>query len=124
MEISAPRQLVLKKLREEFPDPQIGKEALTLLDTYGTESWHREKDRVHLALLKLSAGSLEELRRSVESAKSDFRNVLVGAEYPEEFVASSKTSPQEMKAIRARDRAQYEVWMNSHGSTSGRSEDV
>ena len=114
MELRHSRQVVLGKLGDEFPDPQVAEEARLILDTYGTETWHRERDRVHLALLKLSGGSLEELRRGVECAKSDFRNVLVGAEYPEEFVASTKTSAEEMKAIRTRDRAQYELWLNSH----------
>ena len=52
-----------------------------MLDEYGGETWQREPHRVRLAVLKLAAGSMERLRREVESAKRDYRDVLAPAEY-------------------------------------------
>lgn len=105
--------LVLKKARDCFPDAAA--EAMTILDGYGTQSWHCERDRVQLAILKQCNADLARLRQLTELAGKDYRDALVGAEYPEEFSASSTASPEEMAAIRARDRAQYEAWIESDG---------
>ena len=73
---------------------------------------------MHVAILKLSNGSLDELRAMTTAAKTDFRDVLLWAEYPEEARARwsvrsdlSETERRELAAIRARDRAQYEAWL-------------
>jgi hypothetical protein len=111
MPLEPSRNLVLKKLHHRFPDPSKAEEALAILDCYGTESWHRERDRVQLALLKVSDGDIEKLRSYTRGAQSDYRDILVQAEFPEEWQASSKTPPAEMAAIRKRDREQYEAWL-------------
>jgi hypothetical protein len=116
MPLEPSRNLVLKKLRDSFPDPTKAAEALSVLDTYGTEAWHREKERVQLALLKISEGDVEKLRLYTRGAQFDYRDTLVPAEYPEEWQASSKTPPAEMAAIRKRDREQYEAWLQSGGA--------
>jgi hypothetical protein len=110
------RNLVLKKLRDCFPDAAKAEEALAILDTYGTESWHREKDRVQLALLKISDGDLEKLSLYTRGAQSDYRDTLVSAEFYEESQASSKTPSAEMKVIRKRDQENYEAWLRSSGA--------
>jgi hypothetical protein len=116
MSLQPSRNLVLKKLRDCFPDPAAADEALAILETYGTERWHRERDRVHLALLKISEGDLEKLRLYTRGAQTDYRDTLVPAEYPEQWQASSKTLPAEMAAIQKRDREQYEAWLQSGGT--------
>lgn len=107
------RELVLQKLHDTFPNPQTAHEALALLDTYGTKSWHYERERVQLACLKQSNGDLDRLRLFVELADKDFRDALVGAEYPEGFPISSEISQEEKLAIQKRDREQYEAWLRS-----------
>ena len=57
---------------------------LELLDSYGVEPYERERERVQVAILKLSAGSEEKVREYVAVAKRDYRDVLFWAEYPEE----------------------------------------
>ena len=57
---------------------------LELLDDYGVESYERERERVQLAILKLSEGKEEKLGEFVAVAKRDYRDVLFWAEYPEE----------------------------------------
>jgi hypothetical protein len=44
-----------------------------------TAAQHRERDRVHLAVLKLSAGNVMELARALDIARIDWRDTLVGA---------------------------------------------
>jgi hypothetical protein len=43
------------------------------------ESHRRERDRVHLATLKLANGSFEQFARHLAAAASDWRDVLVAA---------------------------------------------
>src|SRR5579863_4369624 len=99
MLLTPSRDLVLRKLHDCFPDPRTAADALALLDIYGSQSWHRERERVQLAVLKQCEGSLVRLRELVGLSGRDYRDVLIGAVYPEEFVASSKTPDSEMAAI-------------------------
>ena len=57
---------------------------LELLDSYGVEPYEQERERVQLAILKLSGGSEEKLREFVAVAKRDSRDVLFWAENPDE----------------------------------------
>jgi hypothetical protein len=66
--------------RRDFAPAQAD-EVLALLNTYGAESWQREAPRVRAAILKLADGDIEHLRRELDVAKRDYRDVLVGAEY-------------------------------------------
>jgi hypothetical protein len=92
-------------------------EARAVLLEYGTQAYHRERERVRLAIIMLSGGSLEELRRMTSAAQTDYRDVLMWAEHPEEGRALwslrrdlSPAERQELASIRARDRKQYEGW--------------
>ena len=105
---------VLNKIKKMWPeaDPQ---EILDLLNEYGTKSWETGRERVQLAILKLSRGEQDSLPELVKMAKKDWRDVLAYAEYPEEM----KTHPVEMRdmpekdaqTIRKRDKQQYEKWL-------------
>jgi hypothetical protein len=70
---------------------------LELLDTYGVESYEHERERVQLAILKLSEGNEEKLREFAAIAKRDYRDVLFWAEYPEE---SRLNTPEKKERIR------------------------
>ena len=75
----------------------VTKRMLELLDTYGVESYERERERVQLAILKLSEGNEEKLREFVAVAKRDYRDVLFWAEYPEE---SRLDTPEKRERVR------------------------
>jgi hypothetical protein len=65
-------------------DAEFGEEgetALRVLITYGHEAHEREPDRVRRAILTLSQGDLGRLRHFAERASSDYRDVLMWAEY-------------------------------------------
>ena len=48
----------------------------SILDTYGSREYDRERERVQLAIVALSAGSEEKLRYFVDVAMTDYRDVL------------------------------------------------
>src|SRR2546430_10474405 len=77
------RDEVVAAVQGSFPDSSRTR-VLELLDGYGVESYERERERVQLAILKLSNGSEERLREFVAVAKRDYRDVLFWAENPEE----------------------------------------
>ena len=70
---------------------------LETLDNYGVEFYERERERVQLAILKLSEGHEEKLREFVAVAKRDYRDVLLWAEYPEE---SKLDTPEKRARVR------------------------
>ena len=110
------RALVLRKLYACFTDADLAGAALDLLDSYGVEAYQREPERVQLAILKLSDGDIEQLRRYVEIAQQDYRDVLAWAEYPEQMrtSASQYNSPATViRAIEDRDRQQYLQWLQA-----------
>jgi hypothetical protein len=64
-------------IKKYFSEEQIP-EVLDILSGYGTESWHREEDRVKRDIIIISAGSMEKLKAKVMLAKNDYRYVLIG----------------------------------------------
>ena len=70
---------------------------LELLDSYGVEPYERDRARVQVAILKISAGSEEKVREYVAVAKRDYRDVLFWAEYPEE---SKLDTPEKRQRVR------------------------
>jgi hypothetical protein len=62
-----------------FSEEQIP-EVLDILNEYGTESWHREEERVKRDLIIISRGSMEKLKATLILAKNDYRDVLIGEE--------------------------------------------
>jgi hypothetical protein len=108
------RDLVLTKIRHAFPshDPS---EIMAILDRYGAQPHDYERERVQLAVLKLSEGSIDRLEEFVSAARGDYRDVLAWAEYPEEFrLPIYDSNDKRVQDARRRDREQYLAWL--HGS--------
>ena len=87
---------VLAAIQKVFPKSSWSR-VLELLDTYGVESYERERERVQLAILKLSEGNEEKLREFVAVAKRDYRDVLFWAENPDE---AKLDTPEKRERIR------------------------
>jgi hypothetical protein len=106
------RDLVIAKAKQCFPNEDQEK-IMGILDLYGKEPHERELERAQIAILKFSGGDLESLRAHVETAKSDFRDVLAYAEYPEEMSKHTWkiSDKEEVEMIRERDRQQYIDWL-------------
>ena len=90
------REKVVAAIRKTFAETSHSR-VLELLDTYGVESYERERERVQLAILKLSEGNEEKLREFVAVAKRDYRDVLFWAENPEE---AKLDTPEKRKRFR------------------------
>lgn len=73
------REVVEAKVKVLFPN-YAPAHILQLLDTVVPSFWGPE--RLQLALLKLSKGDVEQLRRYVGTPKRDFMNLIGRAEYP------------------------------------------
>ena len=100
-------------VRRDFPADRVDEVHARLID-YGSEEWHPEIDRVRLAVLKLAAGNLEELRMHLGIAKIDFRDVLSAAEYPlytKKWFHIDKLPPDERQQIIDADWKQYQAWL-------------
>jgi hypothetical protein len=85
------------------------------LDRYGTEPHEREINRVRMAILKLlSEEGLHLARHYVDQAKMDYREILVGAEYPAQMSARSNISAEERERLVANDAKQYAEWLERY----------
>src|SRR2546430_15498999 len=90
------RDDVVAAVEATFPKESWAR-VLESLDNYGVESYERERERVQLAILKLSKGNEEKLREFVAVAKRDYRDVLFWAEHPEE---SRLDTPEKRERVR------------------------
>jgi hypothetical protein len=79
----------------------------------------KEVERVQLAILKLSNGKFDQIRRFVSEANGDYRDVIAPAEYPRlnalGFVGVEKLSQLERKQLSEDDWRDYQEWF-SRGS--------
>lgn len=104
-----------RKLSELFPNEGLRDAARSALRRYGRESWHKEGDRVRLAILKLAGTDLTAINKRVDEANVDYRDSLAAAEYPAYSLLSPGIDPLDPAAQRAieSDRRQYLEWLGS-----------
>ena len=90
------RESVVAAIRASFPraDPRV---ILALLDEYGVEPYQRERDRVQLAIVNLSAGDEAKLRYFLDVAKQDYRDVLFWSDNPDE---AKIDTPEKKRRVR------------------------
>jgi hypothetical protein len=98
-------------VRRDFPAERVAALLALLRDS---EANSGISPRVQLAALKLAAGSEHKLDLHLEAAKSDYRNLLVAAEYPEYGrigLRIQKMRANEKREIIERDWRHYEEWL-------------
>src|SRR5881398_3047003 len=95
---------VVAVVQKTFPESNW-ENVIQLLDEYGVEPYERERERVQLAILKLSEGNEEKLREFVAVAKRDYRDVLFWAENPEE---AKLDTPEKRERIKERMKKMFE----------------
>jgi hypothetical protein len=96
--VNCTRQEVVAAVEAAFPESNCAR-VLELLDSYGVEPYERERERVQLAVLKLSEGNEEKVREFVTVAKRDYRDVLFWAEYPEEAKLDTPEKRERIKKM-------------------------
>ena len=111
---------VERRVERQWPREEDRRRVREALSSYGRESYEREADRVRLAILKISDGDVESVLTNVTTAKRDFRDVLLWAEYPGEARATwswradlLQVDRDRLAEIRRIDREQYEAWLRS-----------
>ncbi len=92
------RDEVVVVVQKSFPESAQAR-VLEVLDTYGVESYERERERVQIAILKLSEGNEEKLREFVAIAKRDYRDVLFWAENPDEAKLDTPEKRERIKKM-------------------------
>ncbi len=101
-------------VRRDFPESHYDA-VLEILHEYGSEKWHRDGWRVKAAVLKIANGKLHELRIAMDTAKRDYRDVLLAAEYPEygrqTLYSARAFGRAEPDQVIDRDWDQYKAWL-------------
>ncbi|MBS1773468.1 MAG: hypothetical protein JST82_11470 [Bacteroidetes bacterium] len=101
-------------IKRDFPK-FIPSEIINILSLYISES-NKGKNRVYASIIKLSNGDIELLKKYVDVAKNDDRDVLAQAEYPQysEYLWAFFDSPkgQKKEDILSADWTQYQDWFN------------
>ncbi|MDA9317121.1 hypothetical protein N9Q58_04315 [Polaribacter sp.] len=72
-------------------------------------------NRIYAAILKLSNGNIELIKKYVEQANSDYRDIIALAEYPNysKYDFDENLSKEKEKQLIDSDWKQYEIWLNS-----------
>jgi hypothetical protein len=96
--MSVSRDEVVAVVQKSFPEDAYAR-VLELLDSYGVESYERERERVQLAILKLSEGNEEKLREFVAVAKRDYRDILFWADNPDEAKLDTPEKRERLKKM-------------------------
>jgi hypothetical protein len=88
-------------------------ETENILQLYKSES-ESGRNRVFASILKLSNGDLELLKKFVEKAKYDFRDIISLSEYPSytEHAFGNDLSEQKKKQLIEDDWSQYKYWFD------------
>ncbi len=101
---------VLRVIKRDFPDCE-SEDIIGMLGKYTA----KEPSRVHLAALKLSEGHIEKLRRYIQVAILDFRDVISPAEYPKfhdvGFGSLNQLNEKEIEKMKKADWNQYQEWL-------------
>jgi hypothetical protein len=113
---------VRQLLEALWPDTEARRQVSEALATYGLETYEQERERVQIAILKISDGVVAKVISTLEVAKCDYRDVLMWAEYPREGRSTWRLRPNltqeekdRIKEIRRTDRQEYEDWLKKFG---------
>ena len=104
---------ILPRLMEKmFPGEEERELVYNILSQYGHEGFHREVDRVKVAILKLAGKSPERVRYFTLMACRDYRDVLSAAEYPNQTGKHylKDKDPARYGELVEEDEKQYQAW--------------
>lgn len=106
-------EIVLKKIHQVFPGRK-SQEILSILEAYGIEPHETGRVRVYLAILKLcDEERLSDPSHYVKAAKTDFRDILAWAEYPNKMKFGPTRDPVKSAELTKKDQEQYNAWLRA-----------
>jgi len=102
-----------KVLEKLFPDPLLRGSVVAILGAYGRKDNHREAPRVHLGILRLSGSDVESIKSWTSLACSDYRDLLVEAEYRRSFGKDKlkERDPEKYAGLEQKERDEYRQWL-------------
>ena len=108
---------VKRIVERDFPQLEFT-EIESILGAYKSESI-KGKNRVYASILKLSTGNIELIKKYVEKANNDYRDVIALAEYPNysEYAFDNDLTAEKKKQLISDDWTQYEEWLKEHRET-------
>ena len=95
------RDDIVAAIHAAFSDKDLAT-ILTVLDLYGTKPYECEKERVQLAIVELSQGSEDKLRYLLQTAKTDYRDVLAWQELGPMSEADGRKAQKEARDLFAK----------------------
>ncbi len=109
-----------RRLAAVFPDEADRGRALELLMAYAEGDRDAGFDRVRIAALYNSHGSLEKLSANMELANIDYRDVIASAEYRSLMELPHDTAPGSREYAQAieDDAERYSAWLDASGDTA------
>jgi len=105
-------KLLPRLLEKLFPQEEEREQIVDILEQYGSADFQREGDRVRMAILKLAGKSPEQVRYYTLQACRDYRDVLAGAEYPNQmgYYPWREKDPERHEKLVEEDKKQYQEW--------------
>jgi len=99
-------------IKRDFPQSEFA-EVESILQMYKSES-KGGRNRVFASILKLSDGNIELIKKFVEKANYDFRDVISLSEYPNytEHAFDDDLPEQKKKQLISDDWNQYSYWLS------------
>jgi predicted RNase H-like HicB family nuclease len=67
---------VVEAVQTAFPN-EVFQTVLDVLNEYGTQLYELDRERVQIAVIRLSGGNLDRLLELITQAKQDYRDILV-----------------------------------------------
>jgi len=103
---------VKRIVKRDFPQSEFI-EIKDILKTYKSEN-EKGKNRIYASILKLSNGNVELVKKYIEKANTDYRDVIALSEYPNysEHAFEDELSVKKKKQLINDDWTQYEAWLN------------
>ena len=105
--------LLPRVLMAMFPDEKKRRAVTDVLAQYGNESFHRERSRVHLGILKLTWENPEKLELYTDLACTDYRDLLCAAEYPlsAHRYELIRENPKKYRMLKNQETTEYDAWL-------------
>lgn len=99
-------------VRRDFPQLEFI-DVENILASYKPES-EKGRNRVYASILKLSEGNIDLLKKYVEKANNDYRDIIAVSEYPNysEHAFENNLPDRKRKQLINDDWMQYQAWLN------------
>ena len=99
-------------VRRDFPHLEFN-EIESVLGVYKSEN-KKGRNRVLASILKLSGGNIGLLKKYVEKANDDYRDIIALSEYPNysEHAFQDDLPDKKKKQLSNDDWMQYQAWLN------------